>query len=159
MKKKKILWAPWRVSYITDPDGKGCIFCSKAKSRKDRENYILHRGKKAYALLNIYPYNNGHVMVAPYEHTGDLAELESGAFREMHEIVRELVKRLKKEMKPHGFNVGMNIGRTAGAGFYEHLHMHIVPRWNGDTNFMPVIGGQDVISEALESVYEKLKDR
>ncbi len=157
MTEKEILWAPWRIKYITNPDGEGCIFCKKAESSKDEENYVLYRGKKVYALLNIFPYNNGHAMVAPYEHIGDLTELSEDILYEMQDVIKCLVARMKEIMLPHGFNIGMNIGRTAGAGYDKHLHMHIVPRWDGDTNFMPVIGNQEVISESLDSAYKKLK--
>ena len=156
-KDNTILWAPWRVKYITHPDGNECIFCVKSQQQDDEKNYVLYRGENAFALLNIYPYNNGHVMVAPYKHTGDLSELPREAVYEMQDIVSMFVEKMKEQMNPQGFNIGMNIGRTAGAGFQDHLHTHIVPRWNGDTNFMPVIGKEDVISEALESVYTRLK--
>ena len=169
-KDNTILWAPWRVKYITHPDGNECIFCVKSQQQDDEKNYVLYRGEYAFALLNIYPYNNGHVMVAPYKHTGELSELSEDEMHEINDIVRMFVAKMKEQMNPQGFNIGMNIGRgrrgparcgrigrTAGAGFQDHLHTHIVPRWNGDTNFMPVIGKEDVISEALESVYTRLK--
>lgn len=157
MKKKKILWAPWRVRYITNPDKGKCVFCQKSESTKDEKNYIIYRGKTAFALLNIYPYNNGHTMVAPYKHIGDLLRLPDNTLYEMLDIVKYIVKKVKKEMHPHGFNIGMNIGRPAGAGYDKHLHIHVVPRWSGDTSFMPVISAEDVISESLESVHKKLK--
>jgi ATP adenylyltransferase len=156
-KENTILWAPWRVKYITHPDGNECIFCVKSGENDDEKNFVLYRGEHAFALLNIYPYNNGHVMVAPYQHTGDLSELPQETVYEMQDIVKMFVEKLKEQMNPQGFNIGMNIGRTAGAGFKDHLHTHVVPRWNGDTNFMPVIGKEDVLSEALESAYRKLK--
>ncbi|MFC2061124.1 HIT domain-containing protein [Elusimicrobiota bacterium] len=155
--EKEILWAPWRVKYITRCDDMECIFCEKPELSKDSENYILHRGEKAFALLNIYPYNNGHLMIAPYKHTGDISELSAEEWAEMMELVSIFTEKIKKEMQAQGFNIGMNVGRIAGAGFCDHLHMHVVPRWGGDTNFMPVIGDQKVISESLDSVYNKLK--
>lgn len=159
MKKKKILWAPWRAKYIVNSDSGGCIFCEKSESSEDEKNLVLYRGKNAFSLLNIYPYNNGHVMIAPYEHVGELPLLKKEIFYEMQDIVRGFVGIMNEKMMPHGFNIGMNIGKPAGAGFDKHLHIHVVPRWNGDTNFMPVIGDQDVISESLESVYSKLRTK
>ncbi len=156
-KKHNILWAPWRVKYVTSPGGKECIFCTKPASENDRENYILHRGKKAFVILNIFPYNNGHTMVAPYEHTGDIERLPGDTYSEMMELTRRVIGKMRETMNPQGFNTGMNIGRPAGSSFDEHLHIHIVPRWEGDTNFMPVISGDSVISESLESAYEKLR--
>jgi ATP adenylyltransferase len=157
MFKKKKMWAPWRSKYITNPDGEGCIFCIKSESKEDEKNFVIYRGEKSFALLNIYPYNNGHTMVAPYMHTGDISELPSEDMYEMQDLVKMVIEKMKKTMKPHGFNVGMNMGRAAGAGFEDHLHIHIVPRWHGDTNFMPVLCNEDVISESLISVYKKLK--
>ncbi len=142
---------------MTDCEDMDCIFCEKPKKNDDKKELIIYRGQKAFALLNIYPYNNGHIMVAPYKHTGELAELTKEEYGEMNKIVKMYVARIKKTMNPHGFNVGMNIGKVAGAGFDEHLHTHIVPRWRGDTNFMPVVGKEKVISESLNSVYKKLK--
>lgn len=157
MKNKKILWAPWRIKYVTESDNMKCIFCEKQNSNEDEKNYILHRGKKVFAMLNIYPYNNGHIMIAPYRHTGEISELLDEELSEMMDMVKVFVDKIKKEMNAHGFNIGMNIGKIAGAGFDEHIHIHIVPRWAGDTNFMPVIGEQKVIPESLESVYRRLR--
>ncbi len=157
MNKKGPVWAPWRVEYITNSDTKECIFCLKPAEKEDRKNHIIYRGKKVFAVLNKYPYNNGHIMVAPYSHKANLESLSRGELEELMDVVRFYVRRIEELMEAHGFNIGMNIGKTAGAGFEEHLHMHVVPRWEGDTNFMPVIGNQEVISESLNSVYEKLK--
>lgn len=157
MSSKKMLWAPWRVKYIMESDSVKCIFCEKPISGKDKKNFIIYRGSKAFAMLNIYPYNNGHVMVAPFDHIGQMSNLSSDILCEMMDIVKMLVEKIKIQMKAQGFNIGMNIGKISGAGFDEHLHIHIVPRWTGDTNFMPVICDEKVISESLDSVYKKLK--
>ncbi|MSP14824.1 MAG: HIT domain-containing protein [Chloroflexi bacterium] len=149
------LWAPWRMPYLkgTINEPEGCIFCSKARSEADRENYVVLRGKSNFALLNLYPYANGHFMVAPYAHTGNLVELDSATVGEMMEIVQKLISVLRQTMNPAGFNLGMNIGRAAGAGIVDHVHMHLVPRWNGDTNFMTVTGHVRVIPEMLDKTY------
>jgi ATP adenylyltransferase len=155
----KNLWAPWRVKYITSAKDKnqGCFLCEKPKEKKDAENYVLYRGTTCFVLLNSFPYNNGHIMVAPYRHTGVLEDLKDEERDELFATVKQVVVLLKKVFNPDGLNIGMNLGKTAGAGLEDHLHVHIVPRWNGDTNFMPVIGEAKVISEALEETYRKLK--
>jgi ATP adenylyltransferase len=151
------LWAPWRISYIVkDKKEKECIFCLKPNEKKDRENLILYRGSYSFVIMNLYPYNNGHIMVVPYKH---ISEFEDLSEEEMLDIMKNsamMIKVLKKVMNPDGFNTGFNIGRFAGAGIAEHLHFHIVPRWAGDTNFMPVVGEIKVISEHIEHTYEKL---
>jgi len=152
------LWAPWRSKYLYNRKSKKCIFCNLPTKNKDKSHYIVARRKKCFAILNLYPYNNGHVMVAPYKHKNALSKLTKDEMLEIFELIIEMKKRLKKKLKPDGFNVGFNIGRTAGAGFPGHIHFHIVPRWNGDINFMPVISGTKIISESLESVYKVLKD-
>ena len=154
------LWAPWRMKYIegidTDDDGE-CIFCSKPEEDNDDANFIVHRGKTCFVVLNIFPYNNGHLLVVPYRHTCELSDLDNETVLEMNSLTATIVETMKETMRPDGFNIGMNLGRSAGAGITDHLHIHIVPRWNGDTNFMPVIGGTKVISESLEDNYRKLK--
>ena len=167
MKEKNIessgfekLWAPWRMKYINGIDDGNpgeCIFCEKPKESDDKKNFIVYRGSKCFVILNIFPYNNGHLMVVPYKHTAEINDLDSETALELMNTVNIVVEAMKKTMRPDGFNVGMNLGRTAGAGIAEHIHMHIVPRWNGDTNFMPVIGGTKVISESLEDNYKKLR--
>ena len=152
------LWAPWRHGYVVNPEGEGCIFCMKPAEQKDDENFLLYRGKKVFVLMNIYPYNNGHLMVAPYRHTGDINELESDELLEMMEVVQKCIRILKEKMHPDGFNIGINLGRVAGAGFEDHIHIHIVPRWNGDTNFMPVLADTKVIPISLQEAYNLLKD-
>ncbi len=136
----------------------GCIFCEKPAQNKDEENYIFHRGKHCFALLNLFPYNSGHFMVAPYRHVANLEDLTEEETLELWKIVSIGIKILRETMNPHGFNVGINIGRTAGAGYEGHIHVHVVPRWNGDTNFMPVLADTKVIPEHLAVTYKRLKE-
>ncbi len=153
----KRLFCPWRIKYITSEKVKDCIFCKKPWEDRDEENLILLRGKFNFLILNLYPYNNGHLMIVPYEHTNDITKLDTEVLIEMMKLLQLSVKALKETMNPHGFNIGFNIGEVAGAGIAEHLHMHVVPRWNGDTNFMFVLGETKVIPEDLQSTYKKLK--
>jgi len=155
----KQIWAPWRIEYIMMEKPSGCILCQKPKEADDRANYILYRGEKNFVILNTYPYNPGHVMVAPYRHIGDLVDMSDEELREHFEIVRKVSAAIRDAFSPQGFNIGINIGRAAGAGIEGHIHSHIVPRWQGDTNFMPVISDTRVLPEALASTYEKLKER
>ena len=158
MSRKNHLWAPWRAEYVTSPDSQeGCVFCLAPGNKDDRENKILFRGKKSFALLNLYPYNCGHAMVAPYRHTADFESLSWEELKEINIILKKLMKKMREKMAPHGFNMGVNLGRPAGAGIDKHIHFHIVPRWSGDTNFMPVLSGDKVMPESLESVWRKLK--
>lgn len=152
----KTLWAPWRIEYIRG-EGKtpGCIFCDKPKEANDRENLILYRGKTCYIIMNRYPYSNGHIMVLPFRHTKMLEDLTSQEKLELMDQIALGMEALKV-FRPDGFNIGMNLGRAAGAGIEDHLHFHVVPRWNGDTNFMPVIGDVRVIPEYLEETYARL---
>jgi ATP adenylyltransferase len=153
------LWAPWRMKYIKegiDKPQNGCIFCEKAKQSNDKENLILYRGKYAYVICNAFPYNNGHLMVVPYTHTSNMDELDDASALEMWKLIALCRRVLSKAFKPDGFNIGINLGRVAGAGIDTHLHVHIVPRWNGDSNFMPVIADTKVISQSLEEAYEAL---
>jgi ATP adenylyltransferase len=151
------IWAPWRREFILQ-GGKHaeCFLCLKPKEDRDDANYILYRGKYNYILLNAYPYNPGHLMVAPYRHVGDLTETEEKELKEHFELVKLAVKLLKHTVKPAAFNVGMNLGSIAGAGVADHIHTHVVPRWQGDTNFMPVVSETKVLSEALSQTYESL---
>ena len=154
----KKLWAPWRMKYILDIDkSDGCIFCEKPKQNRDEENLILYRGKTCFVMMNLFPYNNGHLLIAPYRHTADLSALSDEEKKEAMDLAGEWVKTLSDRMGAQGCNVGMNLGRIAGAGIADHLHLHLVPRWEGDTNFMPVVGNTKVMSEALEDTYQKLK--
>jgi ATP adenylyltransferase len=151
------LWAPWRMDYILGEKRDGCVFCEAVKEQRDTENQILHRGAHCFVILNRYPYNNGHLMVAPYAHVDTPTALPPAALAEMMALVNVCLDVLQKAMRPDGFNVGMNLGKSAGAGIKDHIHMHIVPRWTGDTNFMPVFGDTRVIVESLEHCYAHLK--
>lgn len=151
------LFATWRMEYIVNPKHEGCIFCDFPAENRDEERYILYRGTYCFAILNLYPYNPGHMMIVPYRHTHLYESLQNEEHLEMNTISAYALRVLKQEMKPDGFNMGMNLGKTAGAGVESHIHMHIVPRWNGDNNFMPVISNTRVVPEALNFSYKKLK--
>jgi len=153
------LWAPWRLEYVQKKiKHKGCIFCLAANSRQDGKNLVVYRNKSSFALLNLFPYTNGHIMVAPYRHVKELSQLSKDELLDLLELLNFSKFRLDKILTPEGYNIGMNIGKSAGAGFDKHLHIHIVPRWKGDTNFMPVIFDTKVISQSLKSLYNKLTD-
>jgi ATP adenylyltransferase len=156
----KRLWTPWRMAYIKAPKEKstGCIFCEKISATRahDRANLVLLRGKRAFMMLNLYPYSNGHLMVAPYEHTGELESLDAKTLQEMMLFVSRGIRALRRTMNPQGFNIGVNMGKVAGAGVEDHVHIHVVPRWNGDTNFMPVLSKVRLIPELLPQTYDNL---
>ncbi len=153
------LWAPWRLEYIKSAvkSESDCFLCEAFNAGKDRDRLILHRGENAFVIMNLYPYNNGHLLVAPNRHAGDLDDLSVDELTELFVLVRRANNWLRKTYNPHGFNIGVNIGRVAGAGLPEHVHVHIVPRWNGDVNFMPVLGFVKVISEGLQSTYDTIR--
>jgi ATP adenylyltransferase len=151
------IWSPWRMEYIQGNKPGGCIFCDKPREQRDEENLILLRGQHCFVLMNRYPYTNGHLMVAPYEHVDMPTKMSPEALGEMMTLVNACLETLKDAMHPDGFNIGMNLGASAGAGIKDHIHMHVVPRWIGDTNFMPVIGQTRVIVEALAASYQKLR--
>ena len=153
----KQIWAPWRMEYIRMEKPEGCFLCDKPKESDDIANYILYRGDKNFVIMNTYPYNSGHLMIAPYRHVASLEKLTDEELGEHFQIVSRSVKVLKQVFKPDGFNIGINMGRVAGAGIDDHVHIHIVPRWLGDTNFMPVITDTRVINEALSETYKKLQ--
>ena len=153
----RVLWAPWRAGYVESAGGGGCIFCDKPRENRDRENYIVLRGRWAFVMLNKYPYNTGHVMIAPYRHEGDIGGLTDEEAGEVFELLKKSIKALRRAFKPDGFNVGLNLGRVAGAGVEGHVHVHVVPRWLGDTNFMPVVADTKVMPMSLEDVYERLR--
>ena len=148
----KTLWAPWRIEYITGEKEKGCIFCNKPLEGKDNKNLILYKGETSFIIMNRYPYSNGHLMVVPYKHTNSMSELNDSERLELMNLTTKCIEILDI-MKADGFNVGMNLGTAGGAGIDDHLHFHIVPRWNGDTNFMPLIGDVKVMPEYLEETY------
>ncbi len=154
------LWAPWRMTYIANADeAPACIFCTKPQSspEQDREQLILHRGKLSFVMMNLYPYNSGHLLIAPYAHLSSLALLPVDVTAEMMLLAQRCETAIRAALNPDGFNLGINEGKVAGAGFADHVHLHIVPRWNGDTNFMPVIGAVKVMPEFLEQTYDKIK--
>jgi ATP adenylyltransferase len=153
----KRIWATWRMKYILSDKHSGCVFCAALQAHDDAAHHILLRGDKAVLLLNLYPYTNGHLMVVPYAHTGDIASLDAATLTSMMQLVQTGVRALRQAMSPHGFNVGLNLGQAAGAGIQDHLHIHVVPRWDNDTNFMPVLGDVRVIPEALDDTYHKLR--
>lgn len=150
----KILWAPWRVEFITEKKNV-CIFCEISKEKDDFKNLVLDRRAYVFAMLNKYPYNSGHLMIAPYRHLMDIEDLKNEEWMEIFQVMKDCLKVLKKVMSPDGFNIGFNIGRASGAG-YEHIHLHVVPRWIGDTNFMPILFDTKVIPEHLQATYNKL---
>jgi ATP adenylyltransferase len=156
----EIKFTPWRMAYISRDDAPAddeCVLCARGREAPDPSNLVLHRGASCYVLMNLYPYNTGHLMVTPYEHTADLPGLPAATAVELFDLTRRCVSILGRALAPHGFNIGMNLGRTAGAGIDEHLHMHVVPRWEGDANFMPIVGGTKLIPEALDQTYAKLR--
>lgn len=154
------IWAPWRINYIAkhNDDNKGCIFCNKPKENNDIKNLILFRNSESYVIMNLYPYNSGHLLVTVYEHKQDLQSLSQKQILDLMETVNKSIFALNKTIKPDGFNIGINMGDIAGAGIKDHIHLHIVPRWKGDTNFMPVISDTKVINEDLNHLYLKLKE-
>lgn len=152
------MWAPWRKTYLRSSSNKrsGCLFCSLLREKKDKRNLVLFRSAHHAVILNRYPYNNGHLMIVPKRHIACLSQMNALEKAEFFEVLDHTMKALQKAMKPHGFNLGMNLSDIAGAGIPDHVHWHIVPRWKGDVNFMPVVAGTKVISESLESAYEAL---
>ncbi len=155
----KQLWAPWRMEYILNELDKteGCIFCRFPQENNDEKYLIVYRSPLSVVILNKFPYNNGHLLVVPYQHTGDILELSEEIMIDLQSTIRKCVRVLRNVMQPHAMNIGMNLGRSAGAGIDTHLHYHIVPRWDGDTNFMPVVAGTKVVSESLSASWKKLQ--
>jgi ATP adenylyltransferase len=151
------LWAPWRLEYVTGGDhGEGCIFCAKADG-SDEEGLVVHRGERAFVVMNRFPYSNGHLMAAPYRHVARPGDLDDGERAELWALLDRALGVLTEVMAPHGFNAGLNLGRVAGAGVEDHLHLHVVPRWNGDTNFMPVLADVKVMPEHLRRTAERVR--
>jgi len=155
--KKEIIWAPWRMGYILGEKKEGCFLCSAYKSKNLTKNYVIEKNKNAFVVMNIFPYNNGHLMVAPKRHIAEFEQLTEDEILSINMFIRKSIIILKNVLKPEGFNIGVNIGKVSGAGVETHIHFHIVPRWTGDTNFMPVISNTKVIPQALDELYEKLK--
>jgi ATP adenylyltransferase len=152
------LWTPWRYQYITTSgEPCECVFCAAGRSRDDRANFVVHRGRHNYVILNRFPYTSGHVMVVPYVHVANLDELPAEAAAELMELSQSAVRRLREVYRPEGLNLGMNLGKCSGAGIAGHLHMHVLPRWTGDTNFMTVTAETRVLPETLEQTWERLK--
>jgi ATP adenylyltransferase len=152
------LWAPWRLQYLKGDKPDECIFCTRPAMEDDERALIAHRGDTCYVMLNAFPYTNGHVMVAPYEHLADLRDLPADTSAELIALTQRALSAIERVYGPDGFNLGVNLGEIAGAGFADHVHMHVVPRWKGDTNFMPVIGDTRVLPEALPDSWRKLRD-
>jgi ATP adenylyltransferase len=152
----KRIWAPWRYRYVASEKVKDCVFCQLAQDGSDEENLVLYRGRLCYVCLNRYPYTNGHLMVIPYQHTDSPLNLPAEALAELMALDNMSIFALSEAMHPDGFNTGMNIGKAAGAGIQEHVHLHVVPRWNGDNNYMAVVSETRVISQALAECYASL---
>lgn len=153
----KTLWAPWRIEYVLQEKPEECIFCIDApEEMDDRDELIVSRGESSFVMMNLYPYNNGHLMVSPYQHTAEIMEISDEAHLEMMHCIQEWTDVIRECMNPEGFNIGANLGKVAGAGVEDHYHMHIVPRWGGDTNFMPILGHTKVVVEGLEETWETL---
>ena len=156
------IWAPWRLPYVKDASkdsAEECIFCTKPAEGDDEANLIVHRGERCFVILNLFPYTNGHLMVAPFDHIATLPELDAGTVAEMMALSQRAMGILEEAYGPHGYNVGFNQGRVAGAGVEHHIHMHVVPRWGGDTNFMPVLADVRVMAQTLQDTYETLAGR
>lgn len=157
--KRRSLWAPWRLQYIRGPKAPGCVFCRALEAGDDRENLVVRRGEHAFVILNRYPYTSGHLMVTPARHVAAPEDLSAAEAAELWRLMTECKRALDAEFRAQGYNVGLNVGSAAGAGIAEHLHLHVVPRWAGDTNFMPVVGGVGVVSQHLLDVYDALVSR
>lgn len=152
------IWAPWRSKYIYLRKKKGCIFCNNKAGNKNNR-HVIDRSRYSFSMLNLYPYNNGHVMVAPYRHVKSLELLSSAEMADLMKLVNKTKVKIDKALKPDGYNIGINLGKIGGAGYAGHLHIHIVPRWAGDTNFMPILSGTKVVSESLDAMSGLLKKR
>jgi ATP adenylyltransferase len=153
------LWAPWRMQYIEGVDeGEGCFLCDAAAANCDREKLVLWSSERCVTVMNRFPYNNGHLLVAPTQHVGDFSDMSAEQLQAQMQMLQRCERNLRQVMAPDGFNIGLNIGRPAGAGVEDHLHWHIVPRWNGDTNFMAVTGATKVIPQALEDLWDRLRE-
>lgn len=155
-----ILWTPWRMPYLRGEDKKqhdGCVFCIKATGENDAAEYVVARSQQVYVALNMYPYNNGHLLIIPYTHVGTVEDLLPDALLDLMTTLNKAIAALRKVYRPQAFNVGINIGAAAGAGIAEHVHMHVVPRWNADTNYMTITAGTRIIPDMLDNTYRELK--
>src|ERR671916_225124 len=152
------LWAPWRLEYIKGPKADECIFCTKPEAGDDRGSYIVRRGQHCFVMLNAFPYNNGHLMVSPYRHVPSIEELDADTLLELMTLAQEGLAALREAYGPEGFNLGINQGKVAGAGVEHHVHLHVVPRWGADTNFMPVIGDTRVLPQSLDDSYAAMTE-
>ena len=153
------LWSPWRYQYVQkEKTGDGCVFCRAAAAELDQENLVVHRGRNNFVMLNLYPYSTGHLMVVPYQHVDNLQDATRETLEEMILLVRDAQRHLGTVYRAPGFNLGMNLGESAGAGIAEHIHMHVLPRWPGDTNFMTTVAETRVLPEDLPSTWRKLKE-
>ena len=157
MSHKKHLWAPWKMEYIKNKDASQKIFSSKPNETEDKENLILYRGESCYIIMNYYPYNNGHLMIVPYEESDSVENLTDETLTEIMRLIKKTMKILRENLQCHGFNFGANIGKGSGASIEGHLHFHIVPRWTSDTSFMPVVGSTKVVAQGLHDTYDQLK--
>ena len=152
----KALWAPWRLEYVTHADEQpGCVFCAEAAGEVE-ESLVVHRGERAFVVLNKFPYSSGHLLVAPLAHVGELADVGDETALEVHRLALRAIEALRAVYSPDGFNLGWNLGRVAGAGIADHVHLHVVPRWSGDTSFMPVLGDVKVLPEHLHATRERV---
>ena len=157
MSHKKHLWAPWKMEYIKNKNASQKIFSSKPNETEDKENLILYRGESCYIIMNYYPYNNGHLMIVPYEESDSVENLTDETLTEIMRLTKKTMKILRENLQCHGFNFGANIGKGSGASIEGHLHFHIVPRWTSDTSFMPVVGSTKVVAQGLHDTYDQLK--
>ena len=152
------IWAPWRLRYVKDANRSDeCVFCTKPETGDDREALIVHRGDRCFVILNLYPYTSGHLMVVPFGHIGRLQDIEPAVTAEMMDLAQRAMRRMEEVYSPEGFNVGLNQGRVAGAGVEGHIHLHVVPRWAGDNNYMPVLADTRVMPQSLEESYDALE--
>jgi len=153
------LWAPWRITYVSATRASTCIFCRAFKEKKDKKNFVIARSRHSFAILNTFPYNNGHVMIVSNRHVPSIEKLKDEEILDINKVLIKILAALKSVLKPAGFNVGINLGKVAGAGIDKHVHIHVVPRWLGDTNFMPVLTNTKIISQSLDELYKKITKR
>ena len=156
---QELIWAPWRLDYVIEPKSDGCFLCDALASGDDGARFVIERRERCFSILNRFPYNNGHTLIAPNAHKADLPDLDDDELTDLVRLTRDTEHLLAETVSPHGFNIGINLGTCAGAGVPGHLHVHIVPRWNGDTNFMPVTADTKIIVQSLEALYGVLRER